>query len=840
MIRQDLRHAVRAVAARPLFSLLAALSLALGIGANTAIFSLWNSVARAPLTGVAEPDSLVMLTNPTATGMWRGTWGTGADGPRLWVTYAEFEQLRDHAASFASLMASQSPLQTWQGRVDGGAAEPLFGRLVSGAFFDVLGARPTAGRLFSREHDAAPRAEAVVSYAFWQRRLGGRADAIGRTVIVRETPLTIVGITPAGFAGESAGQQPDVWLPLRLQPIVIPGADWLREQPPDKVMWLQAFGRLKPGVTMAQAEAEVNALLRRQLASFYGAATLERQPDLLDQRLRVQSGARGVSSALGEFASSVSTLFVAVAILLVIGCANIANLLLARGASRRGELAIRLSLGATRGQLLRHVFVESAVLAVAGGVMAIVVASGLHAGLVRLLQASDPRLAITFVPNLPVLLFTSMATLAAAVASGILPAWQLSRTEAGGHLADARRGTAGSARELRSGRWVVGVQLALSLPLLVGAGLLVQTIVNLQRPNLGIEAEGLLLSRLDLGRLTQDTARRDRALRAVVERLQATARVERVSFSQLGILNEGISTSGILVEGSLVSQDTPRDGALDRVGPGYFTTLGVPLRAGRDIEARDDADAPKVAVVNAAFAARHFGTGAVLGREITALEPGDVRTRYTIVGVAADAHTHGLRSAVVPRFFVPAEQRQSAASNRTLLIRTRLSVAALHARVLDIVASVDREMSIIETLSVHARVASVTAEDRALAQLATVFGVVALLLAGLGLYGVLEFGVVRRTPEIAVRIALGAESRRVVRLILSENLWLVTVAIGAGSVLAMLGTRLLSSRLYGVAGGDPHTLVAAAGVLLLVATVAVYFPARRASRVEPMVALRRV
>jgi predicted permease len=837
VIRQDVRHAFRALAARPAFALMAVLSLALGIGANIAIFSLWNSVARAPLPGVPDPGSLVMLTDPAVSGMWRGTWATRTDGPRAWISYGEFEQFRERSTSFASLMAAQSSFDTWQARVDGGRLEPLRGRLVSGSFFDVLGVAPAAGRLFTREHDAASRAEAVVSHGFWQRRLGARPDVVGRTLVVRDTVVTIVGVTPAAFAGESNGQRPDVWLPLRLQPQILPGADWLHEQAPDKVMWLQVFGRLNAGITMAQAEAEANALLQRNLAAFYATAAPERRAELLDQHVRIQSGARGASSTLQQFASSVSTLFAAVAILLFMACANLANLLLARGTARRGELAIRLSLGATRRQLLRHVFVESALLAAAGGVMAVVVARALHAGLVRLLQASDPELTVTFTTNVPVLLFTVVVTAAAALAAGVLPAWQLSRTDASVHVAETRRGLAGSARDLRSGRWLVATQLALALPLLVGAGLLVQTILNLGTPDLGFRSDGLLLARINLGRLVQDTPRRDRALRALMDRLSETPGVERVSFSQLGILNDARSTAPFTVEGTLRPQERPLDGALDRVASGYFTTLGIPVISGRDIGPRDDAGAARVTVVNSAFASRFFGGGTALGHRVIVGEPTGERTAYTIVGVAADAHTHALRGAVEPRFYVPAEQRQSAASTRTLLVRTRLAGPALHLRLLEVASAVDPEISATDVTSTPARLLRLTAEERALAQLATVFGVVAVTLAALGLYGVLAFGVVRRRQEIAVRIALGAQSRRVVRMILSENLTLVVAAIGAGSVLAFFGSRLLRASLYGVTAEDPMTLAVAAGVLLLVAGVAVYVPARRASRVEPMAAL---
>jgi hypothetical protein len=300
-----------------------------------------------------------------------------------------------------------------------------------------------------------------------------------------------------------------------------------------------------------------------------------------------------------------------------------------------------------------------------------------------------------------------------------------------------------------------------------------------------------------------------------------------------------MSTSPIEVEGSIASPDANRDSPLDRVGPGYFTTLRIPIVAGRDIEARDGADAPRVTVVNAAFASHYFGRASALGRHVTTIEPSGDRTVYTIVGVAADAHTHGLRRAVEPRFFVAAEQRPSPSGTRTLFVRTRLAPPALQAALGQALATIDRELSVTEVISTRAHIARLTAEERALAQLTTVFGAVAVILAALGLYGVLAFGVARRTQEIAVRMALGAESRGVVRMILSENLVLLVAATCAGSLLAMLATRALRTQLYGVAAEDPATLAGAAGMLLMVALIAVYLPARRASRIEPVAALRR-
>jgi hypothetical protein len=295
VILQDLRYATRSMAATPGFVAVAVLSLALGIGANTAIFSLWNGVLRAALPAVHEPEQLVMLTDPDRSGMWSGRWD-GTDGPRAWLTYGEFEELRDHAEGFSALMASQSSLDTWTVRYDAGAWEEVRGRMVSGGFFEVLGVGPALGRVFAAADDRTDTPEAVISYRYWQSRFGGRPDVLGKTFTLRQTVLTIIGVAPSGFIGETIGQEPDLWLPLRLQPSVLPGKDRLHDTPPEKVMWLQAFGRLEPGVTLAQAEARANAVFQAGLESFYGAvASGPRRREFLDQRLRVQSGARGAS-----------------------------------------------------------------------------------------------------------------------------------------------------------------------------------------------------------------------------------------------------------------------------------------------------------------------------------------------------------------------------------------------------------------------------------------------------------------------------------------------------------------------------------------------------------------
>jgi predicted permease len=831
VIRQDLRYAIRAMALKPAFTAVAILSLTLGIGANTAIFGLWTGL-HAPLPGVSSPEGLLMLSDPGASGMLRGR----ISGPRRWLSYAEFEQLRDHATAFGGLMASQSSLNTWQVRVDGGDPEETRGRLVSGAFFDVLGVGPAIGRLFAATEDPGEPAYAVISHAYWQRRFGARPDVLGRTLLVRDTPVSILGVTPAGFIGETSGQQPDLWLPLRLQPRLLPGGNWLHETPPDKVMWLHIFGRLKPGTTHAQAEAQANALFRAGLESFYGG---ERRDEVLDQRLRLQPGGRGASSSRDEISSSLTMLLASAGVVLLIACANLANLLVARGAARQTEMAIRVSLGASRQRLIRQLVTETLALAFVGGAGAVAVAYAMHGALVGMLQESEPRFYMAFLLDAPVLAFVGAASVAAALVLGALPAWVLTRTDPLSRLKNNSRGAIGSTSELRSSRWLVGMQLALSLPLLVGAGLLARTAYNLQRPDLGFDPARLLLARIDLGEIAQIADRRDRVLRELHARIQRIPGVEAATFSQLGLFSGGISTAAIEVRGEAPSAIRNYDSALDRVGAGYFTTLRIPILRGRDISTHDRADTRKVCIVNEAFVRKHFGGHDPLGMRVTTLDDG-VRTTYEVVAVVGDARTQTVRDDVEPRFFVPAEQRLSHGTSRTFVIRTVSGPAGVMPAVRETMNGVDAGLSVsdLDLGSIEEQMAPLTADERTTARLAVVFGAVALALAAIGLYGVLAHGITRRSSEIAVRIALGARPARIIMMVLHETTGMIAARLLAGGALAYVGSRLIASRLHGVSAQDPLTLTLAACVLVLVALISAYLPARRASRVDPMAALR--
>ena len=836
VIHHDLRFALRAMAAQPGFTAIAVLSLALGIGANTALFTLWNGVLHASLPGVREPRELVTLSDPNVGGMWTGRWIGRTDGDRPYLTYEEFEQLRDHG-SFSSLMASQTELWTWQVRIDNGLPEEVHGRLVSAGFFQTLGVNPILGRAFtaSEEHAAAPYA--VISHDYWQRRFGGRPDILGKVLTMPKAALTIIGVTPPDFVGETMGQRPDLWIPLQMQPRVMPGVDRLHDTPPRKVMWLRVFGRLQPGVTTAQAEAQSNAVFQAGLESFYGPAPSEElHREYLDQHLKIRSAVGGASETRGGFSTSLTALLAAVGVLLLIACANLANLLLARGAARKPEIALRLSLGASRGRLIRQLLTESIALAAAGGLASLALAYMIHSALVRLIQESDRDFRMTFTLNPLVLGFALALTLTAALLFGLLPAWQVTATGPGVSLQEQSRGS-GSLARVRWGRWLVSLQLALSVPLLVGAGLLARTIYNLQHVDLGFSPDRLVLVRFDSSAADYDDARRHRLVRDALAEFQRIPGVRAATFSRLGIFSGGNTILPVEVQGYSPKEESDRRSSVDVVAPGYFSTLGVPILRGRELLAADRSGAPGVCVVNEVFARHFFASRDPLGRRVTASDD-KTRTTCTVVGVVRDARTQGLRGDIEPRLFLPSAQSALSDNDPVFLIRSATAAAPVIAAARKIIQRSDPSLSIDTAQSVDDQMAPLMAQDRTTAQIAIVFGCVALTIAAIGLYGLLSYGVARRSGEIAIRMALGARPGRVVSMILRETCALVMAGLVVGAGLAWAASRLIAGRLYGVPPEDPLALALAVALLVLVALGAAYLPARRASRLDPIAALR--
>ncbi len=834
MLRQDLRYATRVLAASPGFTAVAVLSLALGIGANAAIFSLLNSVRLSTLP-VPHPETLVMVTDPAASGVSIGM----ESGERSLLTYPEFRQLQDAPGIFASLMASQSILSRIEARVAGGAPEEIAVRLVSSSYFDTLGVSPALGRAFDskREAQAGSAPYAVISHEFWRRRFGGRPDVLGRTIAFRSGVLSIIGVAPASFFGETVGERPDAWVPLAVQAVVMPGRDRLHDEPGsvEKVMWLHAFGRLRPGVAIEQAQARANVAFRQGLAAYYGRiADQATRKQFLDQRLRIREAATGASSLRDDFSEPLVVLLVAAALVLLIACSNLGNLLLARATVRSREMAVRLALGASRWRLIGQLLTESSCLALAGGVAGLGVAVLLRQALLRLVPDT---VALPAAMDWRVLAFVFVVTLAAGLPLGALPALRITKIEAVAGLREQGRGIAGSAVWLRVGKAVVIGQLALSLPLLVGAGLLVQTLANLQRVEVGYPKDDLITVRMDARAAGYDFPRQAAAFETLLARIRAVPGVRAATYSNNGLFGGSDNGDAITVEGYTPTGRGDGGSRYDAVGPRYFSTLGIPVLVGREITEQDRPGGHMVCVINDTFAKRFFKDRNPIGLHVTQ-QYAEERHTYEVVGVVGDSRQNRLRGEIEHRFYTPATQPAARIDAITLVVRAAGDVASVQRDIRAAVEQVEPNMPIARVTTVSEAMDQRMVQDRLLARLSIAFGVVALLLSSIGLYGVLSYGVARRTSEIGIRKALGAQDGALVAMILRETGWLFLAGVAAGAALSAATVRLIANRLYGLTPADPLAFAAAASGLAAVAIVAAWMPAYRASRVDPLVALR--
>ncbi len=833
VISQDLRYAFRAMAANPAFTAVAVLSLALGIGANTAVFSVWNRVLAAALP-VPVPGQLVILSNPDASGLGVGQSG----GERGLLTYEEYEQLRDHADVFAGVMASESSLERLPARFAGGPWTEIRGRMVTGTYFEVLGVQPLMGRFLTSEDDQRDSPFVVLGYDYWQRALGGNPEVIGRAITIRKAALTVIGVAQPDFAGETTGQRPDMWISMRNQAAVAPGLDRLRGTGPDKVMWLHVFARLKPGVTIAQAQTAANVIFQNGLRAFYARSlSPETARAYLDQRLVARSAALGASNIRSALTSPLTALRFATGVILLIACFNVANLLLARGASRQHEIALRLSLGANRSRIARQLLTESLALAALGGIAGLVAAYAFNRALVFAISMTNETFHVAFGIDSRVLLFSAGITLTAAIVFGLLPAWLATRATAPEEFRNQGRSTSASTGQLRWGRALVGLQLALCLPLVAAAGLLARSLTNLSNADLGYLRDRLLVTRANLGLGGVETHRREPMARRIRDEIRRITGVLAVSYSENGLFSGTDSGDEIEVEGYLRSGKDDRGSRWDQVGPGYFATVGMPLILGRDIAESDHAGAPKVCVINESFAMKFFNGRNPLGMGVTQIL-GDQRTTHRVVGVAKDGRTHRIRGEIDPRYFAPLTQPLGEFGGVVFETRVTGDPAPVARAIQEVIRRVDPAIDIQHNETVDSRVSRRVAQDQILAALAACFGAVALALAAVGLYGVLAYGVTQRRVEIGIRIALGAERARVIGMILREAAAAVLGGLVIGSGLTYAGMALIRSQLFGLEPSDPATLTAAAVALVAVALAAAFLPAWRAARIEPLVALR--
>jgi predicted permease len=835
---RDILYALRQFVRNPLFTIVAISSLAIGIGANTAIFSVMDATLLKSLP-VANPQELVMFTDPNASGVTTGL----NTGERRLMAYAEFVQLRDHATTLSGMFATEADLNRWHVRISGGPIEEARGRLVSEEYFSVLSLQPAIGRFFTSGDAKGPGQDpyAVISYDYWQSRFGGKASVLGTPIQVGNASLTVIAVAKPGFRGETVGESTDFWMPVMMQPMVIPGRDWLSEnlsQSAEKVMWLHMFGRLKPGVSPSKAQTEMNVLFRQVIENSYPTSlSAEFRRQALDQRLVLHEARTGVFANKNDFSQQLFLLLGAAIVVLAIACINVANLLLARGSNRSREVALRLSIGATRARIIRQFLTESVVLSFLGGIFALLLAWGASRLLTIFLASTRNGLELSPALDGKVLLFTLCVVVFSGIIFGLAPALRGTNINLNDSLRDSGHATA-STGKVKLTQGLVVCQIGLSLLAVILAGLFLRTIWNLQAVGLGYPKEKLLLITVDGVRAGYKGPQLSNLWRDLNARLQALPGVQAVSYSINGLFIGSEADDEIAVEGFIPQNEDEKTSRFDMVGPGYFSTLGVTLLRGRELGLADGPSAPHVAVINEAFANRFFAGRNPIGRHITQ-DPSNQKNIMEVVGVARNIRDHALRGEIQPRFYVPGDQGMGGPNEwATFEIRTASDPKYMLDAVRKTIVSTDaklyptKEHALVESLE------SSMSQPRMIARLCAVFGTVGLLLAAGGLYGVLSYGIARRTNEIGIRMALGAPPGRVIRMVLRETGMMLMIGAVLGIVLTFACARLIAGRLYGLSTLDPLTILSAVGLFAIVAAIAAFLPAARAARVNPIAALR--
>jgi predicted permease len=828
-LARDLRYALRVLRRSPGFTTMAVVSLALGIGANTAIFTLIDAVMLRSLP-VRSPDELVAVGDPSRpTAHWEGA-------PMVDVlSYPLYQRLRDRNRVFTGLLASGKA-----GRVEmsvgDGAPEVVRGRLVSGNYFDVLGVSPVVGRTFSAEEDRAPGASPVlvISDDFWETRFVRDPGILGRTVRLNGSlPFTVIGVGPRDFTGEVVGSPTDIWIPLTMQAQVNPGQARL-----DRIdsNWLLGLGRLAPGVSLERARAELTLLAQQALADFEGAdLSADKAREIRTRKLPVQPGGKGFSWVRKNVSPLLFTLMAVVGLVLVIACANVANLLLARAMSRQKEISVRLAVGASRGRLIRQLLTEGAVLAVMGGAAGLMLA-GWGSRLVSRLAARGGPNPIPFdvdvQPHLAVLAFTAAVSVLTTMLFALVPAVRSTRVELSPALKENARGPERSGWSW--GRLLVIGQLALSVPLLITAGLFVRSLANLEALDVGYSRDNLVLVKADMaGSGSATTTQRLSRARGLIERLRSVPGVLGVTVSENGLFSGTDSQGGLQIEGFQTSRREDTSSSFDQVGPRYFQVLGIPLLAGREFDERDTTGAPLVAVINETMATFYFGKRSPLGKSIQ--NGGD---RYIIVGVVKDNKQRDLKGKTERRFYISLLQTEDLIAAFNFAIRTRADSASMISTIRRELRGFDGNLKVSSIESVRVLMSQTLSGERSIAQLSALFGLLALFLAAAGLYGVTSYATSRRTNEIGLRMALGADRGDVIRMVLREALMLMAAGFVIGLPAALAATRLTAATLVGVSAGDPAIVGGAILVMLIVGVCAGLLPAVRASRVDPVTALR--
>jgi len=842
---QDLRYSFRAMLRNKAFTALAALSLALGIGANTAIFSFTDSILLRSLP-VHDPESLITVSwhikgvpfppgsreaGTVVYGINGSIYGDAKSGSdAVILPYPAFELLHNNSPAFSSVFAFCAA-ETFTVSVRG-QADTASGDYVTGEYFSGLGVPPAAGRLLLPGDDQAGAPGAIViSSAFSQKHFGNPAEAPGQTILLNNVPFTIAGVTPPEFFGAAPGRSPDFYLPVHSiylleasSPFGL-NSKWFSDQ---NAYWIQIMARLRPGVSLAQAQSALAARFHQWVEST--AHTDRQRSDL--PALVLQPGASGLDGLRRQFSKPLYLLMTVVALILVIACANIANLLLAREATRRREMAVRLSMGAARFRLIRQLLTESVLLASLGGICGVIVA---FAGVrfLNLLLAASPG---GFIPhadvNWHVLATAAALSVLTGIVFGLAPAIQSTRVDVTPALKEVRAGQPRARRRINHANALVASQIALSLLMLVAAGLFVRTLGNLQSVNLGFNRENLLLFQMNARKAGHGDADIVAFYRDLEQRFRAIPGVRGVSASNRPLLLAGFGQP-VHLPGEL-SNPTTR---LLTVAPEFFSSMQIPIVRGREIDERDTATAPEIAVISEKFAHDNFGDEDPLGRRL--IMDGRDKREMEIVGVAREAHYGPLRREVPPVVYIPYTQgTPKTVDVMNFVLRTAGDPLLYTSTVREIVRQADARVPVTNIQTQNAQIDRAMNQEILFARLCSGFAILGLVMACVGLYGTMSYNVTRRTGEIGIRMALGARGPSVAWMVLREVLWMALAGLAIGLPVAFATSKLVSSFLFGMKPNDPASLGLAVATLIAATAIAGYVPARRATRIDPMTALR--
>jgi len=829
---KDFVYSLRSLRRSPLFTVAAIASLALGIGANTAIFSLLDQVVLRSLP-VRDPESLVVLhTDYSAPG--RST----SDNHESVFSYPLYRDLRASGAAFSGIVARGGARVrlAWNGNTEAATAE-----LVSGNFFRTLGIGAALGRTLAPSDEGAPDANpvAVLGHAYWSSHFGASPSILNRTVTVNGHPFIVVGVADARFNGLMQGNSPDLYVPLTMERSLIPNFDVLADR---KTRWLNLFARLKPGETLPRAQAATDvayhAIVAAELAGLGRVGSLRDERNrqrFLDHRATLRPAAQGIAALRDKWEKPLRVLTAMVGLVLLIACANVAGLMVARAAGRQREIAIRLAMGARRVALVRQLLIEGLLLALAGGVAGLLVEQWSTAALVGMLPGDEAGGWIADSLDAHLLAYAFAVSLGCGLLFSLLPALQATRPNLAPALKD-RASNVASAGPARLRAVLVAAQIALSLLLVVGAGLFSSSAANLLNAQLGFRSSQLLMFRVNATLDRADTASATAFYRDLGLRLAAMPNVTGVAAADGGPFSNSGSGGNITVEGYRAGQDEYTGATNIAVSPGYFGGLGIPQRAGREFTDRDDAAAPKAVVVNQTFVKRYFGKANPLGRRLQFGASTPPKLDCEIVGVVAD-NGDDVRDPSQETIYYPYAQWDKP-SRLVFYVRTAGDPGRLATALRDAVREADPNLPAVDVKTVELKMRESLYTERLIAILSAAFGILATLLAAIGLYGVIAYSVARRTGEIGVRMALGAMPANVLRLVLLGAARLAAVGIAIGLAAAFAGGRLIESQLFGIKASDPIIYIGAAVLLAAVALVAAGVPAWRAARIDPVTALK--